>query len=97
MSFGGPISSTERLSFGLAQPLTVEGGSMRLNIGTGYDLATRSLIMSNRRVEARSSYRSMMLTGGYSKAWGSQAVQLGFVYDAARSNAAALVSFKKEY
>ncbi|MEE3216590.1 MAG: hypothetical protein VX259_13560, partial [Pseudomonadota bacterium] len=82
VSFSGPISATERLSFGLAQPLTIEGGSLKLGVGTGYDLDRRALVMGERSAEARSPYRSMMFTGGYAKAWDAKSLRLGFAYDA---------------
>ncbi len=95
LSLSGPISGTERLSFGLAQPLTIESGTLKMLLGTGYDLAQRTLIMQERSASIRSARRPVMLTGGYSKVWSTRhSLGFGVSYDAAVNNASALFSFK---
>jgi subtilisin family serine protease len=40
-----------RMTFGIAQPLTVISGKGTYTVGSGYDLASRSLLFTNRRVD----------------------------------------------
>ena len=95
LSFSGPVSNSERVSLGFAQPLMVESGSLKMNLGTGYDLATRSLIMQSRSASVGGGQRPFMLTGGYSKAWSDEkSFRLGVSYDAMLKNASALMSFR---
>lgn len=42
-----------RMTFGLAQPLTVISGKGTYTVGSGYDLASRSLLFTNRSVDFR--------------------------------------------
>lgn len=59
--FGG------RMSIGLAQPLTVVSGKGTYTVGSSYDLASRSLLFSNRRVDF-SGRINPLLTFGYQRA-----------------------------
>lgn len=54
------------LRFGVAQPLTVISGKGTYTVGSGYDLATRSLLFTDRRVDFSGSF-SPLLTVGYEK------------------------------
>ncbi|HKT86730.1 MAG TPA: S8 family peptidase [Novosphingobium sp.] len=54
------------LRFGVAQPLTVISGKGTYTVGSGYDLARRSLLFSDRQVDFSGSF-APLLTVGFEK------------------------------
>ena len=54
------------LRFGVAQPLTVISGKGTYTVGSGYDLASRSLLFSDRRVDFSGGF-DPLLTVGFEK------------------------------
>lgn len=55
------------LRFGVAQPLTVTSGKGTYTVGSGYDLASRSLLFTDRRVDFSGGF-DPLLTFGFEKA-----------------------------
>src|SRR3546814_6929706 len=51
------------LRFGVAQPLTVISGGGTYTVGSGYDLASRSLLFSDRRVDFSGGFDPLLTVG----------------------------------
>ncbi|WP_374944935.1 S8 family peptidase [Sphingomonas sp.] len=69
------------LSFGIAQPLTIESGRAKLTFGTGYDLASRSLLVSSTAADLASSTRRLQLTTGFSRGTARSNFRMGVMRD----------------
>ncbi|MCT2400974.1 S8 family peptidase [Novosphingobium mangrovi (ex Huang et al. 2023)] len=64
------------LRFGVAQPLTVVSGQGTYTVGSGYDLASRSLLFTDRRVDFSGGF-DPLLTLGFEKRSARSQVRLG--------------------
>ncbi|WP_375380142.1 S8 family peptidase [uncultured Sphingomonas sp.] len=64
------------LSFGVAQPLTVESGSARISYSSGYDLASQSLTYATSDASL-AGRRQVQLTAGFSKGGRRSRFRLG--------------------
>lgn len=73
-AFGGLVS------FGIAQPLSIEAGSARLTYGNGYDLATQSLAYSTERADL-AGRRRLQLTTGFETGRRNMPLRVGFMHD----------------
>jgi hypothetical protein len=76
LTVDGPVGGG-RMSVGLAQPLTVESGSARLHVASGYDLGSQSLVYSDRTASLRGDRREYQLSAGYERQVGRYALRLG--------------------
>lgn len=65
-----------RMSLGLAQPLMVVSGNGTYTVGSSYDLASRSLLFSNRRVDF-SGHLNPLLSIGYERNGRKSQLRLG--------------------
>lgn len=81
------------LSFGIAQPLTLESGHARLTYGSRYDLATRSLIYSSTIADLSSETRRVQLTAGYARHRQRSSLRIGMMQDMTDGTMRALASF----
>lgn len=81
------------LSFGIAQPLNVEGGHANLHLADGYDLASQSLTYGDRSVGLAGA-RRLQLSGGFEKVWTRSALRFGLTRDVTQARSTgALVSY----
>lgn len=81
------------LSFGIAQPLTIESGQALLTLGRGYDLDSRSLTFSHSTASLASDVRRIDITAGFVRAWRYGLLRLGTSRDVATGDTKALLSF----
>jgi len=65
-----------QMSFGMAQPLVALSGNGTVTIGSGYDLASRSLVLDNRKIDMRGEVKPQ-ITFGFAKAVRHAAFRLG--------------------
>lgn len=80
------------LSFGVAQPLTIESGRARLTYGSGYDLETRSLLYSSTSADLSSAERRVQLTAGYARQSERSSFRIGMMQDMTDGTLRALAS-----
>ena len=78
-----------RMSLGLVQPLTVVSGAGTYTLGTGYDLESRSLLFSQRRVDF-SGQIDPLLTLGYEYGDAYSQMRLGLASNGDASDVRAL-------
>jgi len=83
-----------RLSFGLAQPLSVISGNAQLSYGNSYDLASQSLDYGTTQASLANRVRYQM-TAGYEKAIGDAHLRIGATKDINTGEARALMSFQR--
>jgi hypothetical protein len=84
------------LSFGAAQPLTIESGAARLTFGTGYDVASQALIVGSTRADL-SSERRLQLTAGYARGTARQSMRIGIMHNLADSGMRALAGYRRAF
>lgn len=84
------------VSFGIAQPLTIEAGSARLTYGTGYDLETQSLTYSTANASL-AGQRRLQLTTGYSTGGYRSTFRVGAMRDVNLGATTALVGWNVRY
>ena len=82
-----------RMSFGLVQPLTVVSGSGTYTVGSSYDLASRSLLFTNRRVDF-SGRIDPLLTLGYARGGSNSLVHFGLASNADASDVRGLGTWR---
>lgn len=82
-----------RVSLGVAQPLTVVSGKGTYTVGSGYDLASRSLLFSNRQVDF-SGRIDPLLTLGYECGGRNSQVRFGFASNVDASDMRALGTWR---
>ncbi|MCJ2188234.1 S8 family serine peptidase [Novosphingobium sp. 2638] len=82
-----------RVSFGVVQPLTVISGSGTYTVGSSYDLASRSLLFSNRRVDF-SGRTDPLLTFGYMRGGAHSQLRVGVAGNAGASDVRALGTWR---
>lgn len=68
------------VSFGIAQPLTIESGAAKLTYGTGYDLASQSLTYGTSNASL-AGQRRLQLTAGFAKGGPKSSFRLGVMQD----------------
>lgn len=85
------------LSFGAAQPLTIERGAAQLTFGTGYDLESRSLILGSTMADLTSSTRRVQLTAGYARGTARQSLRVGVMQDVADGATRALAGYTRRF
>lgn len=85
------------LSFGIAQPLTIEKGAARLTLASGYDLALRSLMFKTVNADLSSSARRLQLTAGYAKYTPWSSFRLGLMQDMTDGSTRALASVAAKF
>jgi len=83
-----------RLSFGLAQPLSVISGNAQLSYGNSYDLASQSLVYGTSQASLANRVRYQM-TAGYEKAIGSAHLRIGATKDINTGEARALATYRR--
>ena len=76
------------LTLGIAQPLAIEAGAAELTLGTGYDLATRSVMYGVTRA-GLAGQRHVQLTAGYVTRT-AMPLRLGVMHDVTDGSVAAL-------
>ena len=79
------------LTLGIAQPLAIEAGAAELTLGTGYDLATRSVLYGVTRAGLTGA-RRVQLTAGYATRT-AMPLRLGVMHDVTDGSVAALVGW----
>ena len=85
------------LSFGIAQPLTIESGKALLTLGSGYDLSTRSLTYSGSSASLASSQRKLELTAGFAHSWTNSSLRLGAMRDVTNGDVKALMGWAERF
>jgi subtilisin family serine protease len=85
------------LSLGIAQPLTIERGAARLTFGTGYDLASQSLLLGSARADLSSSMRRLQLTAGFARGSARQSLRVGFMQDVTDGTTRALAGYTRAF
>ena len=81
------------LSFGIAQPLTIERGRATLTFGTGYDQATRSLILGSTNADLSSASRRLQLTAGFARGTARSNLRVGVMQDVSDGTMRALLGY----
>lgn len=84
------------LSFGLAQPLTIESGTARLTYGNGYDLASRSLVYGAAEASLAGE-RRVQLTAGFAKGGPRSSLRLGMMQDLVDGSIRALAGWSLHF
>ncbi|KTT98985.1 S8 family peptidase [Sphingomonas sanguinis] len=79
------------LTLGIAQPLAIEAGAAELTLGTGYDLASRSVMYGVTRASLVGQ-RRVQLTAGYITRT-AMPLRLGVMHDVTDGSVAALVGW----
>ena len=82
-----------RISLGLVQPLTVIAGKGTYTVGSSYDLASRSLLFDNRRVNF-SGHVNPLLTFGYERGGPRSQLRLGLAGTLGAGDVRALGSWR---
>ncbi|WP_277970227.1 hypothetical protein [Sphingomonas echinoides] len=80
------------LTLGIAQPLAIEAGAAELTLGSGYDLANRSLTYGVTRASLAGP-RRVQLTAGYVSRT-AMPLRLGVLHDVSDGSVAALVGWQ---
>lgn len=83
-------------SFGVAQPLVVIGGNATITAGSGYDLASRSLTFSDRRINMSGDIRPQ-LTFGYERSSPRSSLRVGAASDLNARDVRALASWNLRF
>ncbi|WP_260597119.1 S8 family peptidase [Sphingomonas endolithica] len=84
------------LSFGVAQPLTIESGSAKLTYSNGYDLASRSLTYTTTQASLAGE-RRLQLTAGFVKGSARSSFQFGVMQDVKQSSMSALAGWAARF
>jgi hypothetical protein len=92
LTMNGPLAGG-LVSFGLAQPLTVEAGSAHLHLATGYDLESRSLVYGNRDASLRGDRREYQLSAGYERRMMDSTLRFGLSRNMVYRDVAAALSY----
>ena len=79
------------LTLGIAQPLAIEAGAAELTLGTGYDLASRSVMYGVTRASL-AGQRRVQLTAGFVTRT-AMPLRLGVMHDVTDGSVAALVGW----
>ncbi|RSU68441.1 peptidase S8 and S53, subtilisin, kexin,sedolisin [Sphingomonas sp. S-NIH.Pt1_0416] len=79
------------LTLGIAQPLAIEAGAAELTLGTGYDLASRSVLYGVTRASL-AGQRRVQITAGYVTRT-AMPLRLGVMHDVTDGSVAALVGW----
>ncbi|MDR6116250.1 MULTISPECIES: S8 family serine peptidase [unclassified Sphingomonas] len=79
------------LTLGIAQPLAIEAGAAKLTLGTGYDLASRSILYGVTRASLVGA-RRVQLTAGY-VTHTAMPLRLGVMHDVTDGSVATLVGW----
>ncbi|HKR92283.1 MAG TPA: peptidase S8, partial [Novosphingobium sp.] len=82
-----------RISLGLVQPLTVIAGKGTYTVGSSYDLASRSLLFDNRRINF-SRHVNPLLTFGYERGGSHSQLRLGLAGTLGAGDVRALGSWR---
>lgn len=82
-----------QLSFGLAQPLTIESGSATLTLASHYDPMSQSLVYRSSKASLASTQRPVQLTFGYSTITASRHFRFGFMQDMSDGRVSALLGY----
>nr|WP_208404204.1 S8 family serine peptidase [Sphingomonas insulae] len=84
------------LSFGVAQPLSIESGSAKLTYGTGYDLTNQSLVYRTTKASLAGE-RRLQLTTGYSTGGVRSSFRIGMMQDIANGSTSALAGWNAHF
>ncbi|MDB5701913.1 MAG: peptidase and in, kexin,sedolisin [Sphingomonadales bacterium] len=90
-AFGG------MLSFGAAQPLTIERGTAHLTIGTGYDAVAQSLTYGASNADLASDRRRLELTTGFARQTGASTFRIGLMKDVADGSERVLAGYRLRF
>ena len=82
-----------RVTFGVAQPLTVIAGRGTYTLGSGYDLASRSLLFTNRSVDFGGRIDPLM-TFGFERGGDHSQLRMGLAGTLDASDVRALGTFR---
>ncbi|MGW8135844.1 S8 family serine peptidase [Sphingomonas zeae] len=79
------------LTLGIAQPLAIEAGAAELTLGTGYDLASRSVMYSVTRASLAGARRAQLTAGYVTRT--AMPLRFGVMHDVTDGSVAALVGW----
>jgi subtilisin family serine protease len=85
------------LSFGVAQPLTIESGRARLTFGSGYDAVARSVTLRSTTAELASEERRVQLTAGFMRGTARLNFRIGVMKDVADGSTRALAGYSTAF
>ncbi|MDB5701520.1 MAG: Peptidase and in, kexin,sedolisin [Sphingomonadales bacterium] len=85
------------LSFGVAQPLTIERGTAHLTIGTGYDAVAQSLTYGASNADLASDKRRLELTTGFARQTGNSTFRIGLMKDVADGTQRVLAGYRLRF
>lgn len=89
-AFGG------MLSFGVAQPLNIERGSVNITHGSGYNLASQSLLYSTSRANL-AGQRRLQFTTGYATGSARSSFRIGVMQDVTNEETNVLASWSRQF
>jgi len=84
------------LSFGIAQPLTIEAGAARLTYGQGYDLAAKSLTYATTDASLAGE-RRVQLTAGFARGGPRSSFRIGVMQDLDQPTTRALAGWSARF
>ncbi|WP_294203142.1 S8 family serine peptidase [uncultured Sphingomonas sp.] len=79
------------LTLGIAQPLAIEAGAAELTLGTGYELASRSVLYGVTRASLAGQRRVQLTAGFFTRT--AMPLRLGVMHDVTDGSVAALVGW----
>lgn len=82
------------LSLGIAQPLTIESGRAHLTLGSGYDLASRSLLHRSTSASLASDARRLQWTAGFVRGDERSSLRLGVAHQLSDGSLQALAGYR---
>lgn len=84
------------MSFGFAQPLTIERGAVRITRAIAYDVEHRSLVYSTSRASV-AGQRRMQLTAGYAAGGARSSLRVGLMQDVTDGSTSALTAWSLHF
>ncbi|MDX3910769.1 MAG: S8 family peptidase [Sphingobium sp.] len=87
VAFGG------LLSFGIAQPLTIERGRAKLTLASAYDAGSQSLVFRSSNANLASDTRPLQLTAGFARGSASSSLRIGMMQDVSDGSTTALAGY----
>ncbi|AUW57344.1 peptidase S8 and S53, subtilisin, kexin,sedolisin [Sphingobium sp. SCG-1] len=81
------------VSFGIAQPLTIESGKAKLTLASAYDLASQSLVFRSTNASLSSTRRPLQLTAGFARGDAVSNLRIGMMQNVTDGSTTALAGY----
>jgi hypothetical protein len=85
------------LSFGVAQPLTIERGMAHLTVGTGYDATSQSLTYGSANADLASDKHRLELTTGFVRNTGTSTFRIGLMKNVSDGSERVLAGYRLKF